>query len=155
MHRRIIVLGVLGVVSAALLVGTQLASARTDARGAEAAQTCGLGKNGNIQHVIYLQFDNTHFKRDNPNVPSDLEQMPNLLNFIAAQRHAAHERPHRPDLAHGDRHPHVADGRLSRPDGPARVQQLPLLHDYRRQQDRRLVRLLDGAALRSGRPVPA
>src|SRR5207244_9943187 len=36
----------------------------------------------NIQHVIYIQFDNTHFTRDNPNVPSDLEQMPNLLNFI-------------------------------------------------------------------------
>ena len=38
--------------------------------------------NGDIKHVIYIQFDNTHFKRDNPNVPSDLEQMPNLLNFI-------------------------------------------------------------------------
>src|SRR5712692_7214362 len=37
---------------------------------------------GNIKHVIYIQFDNTHFTRDNPNVPSDLEQMPNLLNFI-------------------------------------------------------------------------
>jgi hypothetical protein len=35
-----------------------------------------------IQHVIYVQFDNTHFRRDNPNVPSDLEQMPHLLNFI-------------------------------------------------------------------------
>jgi len=37
---------------------------------------------GQIQHVIYIQFDNTHFTRDNPNIPSDLEQMPNLLNFI-------------------------------------------------------------------------
>jgi hypothetical protein len=37
---------------------------------------------GNIQHVISIQFDNTHFTRDNPNVPSDLEQMPHLLNFI-------------------------------------------------------------------------
>src|SRR5579885_3913915 len=37
---------------------------------------------GNIQHVISIQFDNTHFTRDNPNIPSDLEQMPNLLNFI-------------------------------------------------------------------------
>src|SRR6266487_3413434 len=37
---------------------------------------------GDIKHVIYLQFDNTHFLRDNPNVPSDLEQMPHLLNFI-------------------------------------------------------------------------
>src|SRR5947209_17882172 len=35
-----------------------------------------------IKHVIYLQFDNVHLTRDNPNVPSDLEQMPNLLNFI-------------------------------------------------------------------------
>jgi len=37
---------------------------------------------GRIKHVIYVQFDNTHFLRDNPNVPSDLEQMPHLLNFI-------------------------------------------------------------------------
>jgi hypothetical protein len=37
---------------------------------------------GDIQHVIYIQFDNTHLLRDNPNVPSDLQQMPQLLNFI-------------------------------------------------------------------------
>ena len=37
---------------------------------------------GNVKHVIYVQFDNTHFTRDNPNVPSDLEQMPHLLNFM-------------------------------------------------------------------------
>jgi hypothetical protein len=37
---------------------------------------------GKIQHVVYITFDNTHFTRDNPNVPSDLEQMPSLLNFI-------------------------------------------------------------------------
>src|SRR6267378_2519353 len=37
---------------------------------------------GDIQHVIAVTFDNTHFTRDNPNVPSDLEQMPHLLNFI-------------------------------------------------------------------------
>ncbi|HTO10715.1 MAG TPA: hypothetical protein VMQ51_04025 [Candidatus Binatia bacterium] len=35
-----------------------------------------------VEHVVYIQFDNTHFRRDNPNVPSDLEQMPSLLNFI-------------------------------------------------------------------------
>jgi hypothetical protein len=39
---------------------------------------------GQIQHVIFIQFDNVHFTRDNPNVPSDLEQMPNLLNFITS-----------------------------------------------------------------------
>jgi hypothetical protein len=40
---------------------------------------------GKIQHVIYIQFDNVHFTRDNPNVPSDLEQMPNLLHFITGK----------------------------------------------------------------------
>jgi hypothetical protein len=50
---------------------------------AQAENGCQLkSAKGNIQHVIYVQFDNTHFTRDNPNVPSDLEQMPNLLNFI-------------------------------------------------------------------------
>ena len=44
------------------------------------ASACTLG-NG-IKHVVYLQFDNTHFVRDNANVPSDLEQMPNLFNFM-------------------------------------------------------------------------
>ena len=42
--------------------------------------TCQLG-NG-VKHVISLVFDNVHFARDNPNVPSDLEQMPHLLNFL-------------------------------------------------------------------------
>jgi hypothetical protein len=37
---------------------------------------------GRIKHVVYLQFDNVHLRRDNPNVPSDLEQIPNLLNFL-------------------------------------------------------------------------
>ena len=35
-----------------------------------------------VKHVISLVFDNVHFSRDNPNVPSDLEQMPHLLNFL-------------------------------------------------------------------------
>jgi hypothetical protein len=47
---------------------------------APTATGCQLG-NG-IKHVIELTFDNVHFFRDNPNVPSDLELMPNLLNFI-------------------------------------------------------------------------
>src|SRR5580704_15229608 len=40
------------------------------------------GPGGRVQHVIYIQFDNLHLARDNPNVPSDLEQMPALLNFM-------------------------------------------------------------------------
>src|SRR5437870_5452803 len=39
---------------------------------------------GQVKHVIYLVFDNTHFMRDDPNVPSDLEQMPHLLNFLTS-----------------------------------------------------------------------
>lgn len=37
---------------------------------------------GAIQHIVQIQFDNVHFRRDNPYVPSDLEQIPNLLNFL-------------------------------------------------------------------------
>src|SRR6516162_9723626 len=48
-----------------------------------AAASCALGASGSaVKHVIYIQFDNVHYTRDQPNVPSDLEQMPNLLNFI-------------------------------------------------------------------------
>ncbi|MBV9705037.1 MAG: hypothetical protein JO163_20130 [Methylobacteriaceae bacterium] len=55
----------------------------TAASQAEAA--CSLkSAGGKIKHVIYLNFDNVHFARDNPNVPSDVEQMPNLLKFILA-----------------------------------------------------------------------
>ena len=47
---------------------------------AVATTNCNLG-NG-IQHVVYIQFDNVHLSRDNPNVPSDLEQMHNLYDFL-------------------------------------------------------------------------
>jgi len=70
------------------LAGTSLAA---PASGAQAAQhaaaavpadpsSCHLG-NG-VKHVVMITFDNVHYFRDNPNVPSDLELMPNLLNFI-------------------------------------------------------------------------
>jgi hypothetical protein len=50
---------------------------------ASAQGQCSLNSpSGKIKHVVYIEFDNVHFTRDNPNVPSDLEQMPNLLNFI-------------------------------------------------------------------------
>lgn len=55
----------------------------TPAGGNSPSGSCVLhSAHGDIQHVIYVQFDNVHFTRDNPNVPSDLEQMPHLLNFI-------------------------------------------------------------------------
>jgi hypothetical protein len=50
---------------------------------ASAHAQCQLNSpSGKIKHVVYVEFDNVHFTRDNPNVPSDFEQMPNLLNFI-------------------------------------------------------------------------
>jgi hypothetical protein len=55
-------------------------SARTATLAGDTASTCRLG-NG-VKHVVELTFDNVHYFRDNPNVPSDLEQMPNLLNFF-------------------------------------------------------------------------
>ncbi|HEY2228907.1 MAG TPA: hypothetical protein VGI22_14435 [Xanthobacteraceae bacterium] len=50
---------------------------------ANAAGGCQLQSHGSaVKHVVYIQFDNVHLRRDNPNVPSDLEQMPNLLHFM-------------------------------------------------------------------------
>src|SRR6266853_3383835 len=64
-------------------VGLPPAHSQTTVHAMPASSGCLLNSaKGNIQHVIYVQFDNTHFTRDNPNVPSDLEQMPNLLNFM-------------------------------------------------------------------------
>jgi len=58
-----------------------------------------LGPDKSIKHVIYIQFDNTHLTRDNPRVPSDLQQMPNLLNFIEGNgTMVTHE--HTPLIAH-------------------------------------------------------
>ncbi|HLQ62086.1 MAG TPA: hypothetical protein VK131_09495 [Candidatus Acidoferrales bacterium] len=65
--------------------------------GASAAGGCRLG-NG-IQHVVYLVFDNVHLQRDDPNVPSDLEQMPNLYGFLR-QNGALLAGNHTPLIAH-------------------------------------------------------
>jgi hypothetical protein len=50
---------------------------------AQSNDSCHLGSTQRaIKHVIYIQFDNVHLRRDNPNVPSDLQQMPHLYNFL-------------------------------------------------------------------------
>ncbi len=49
-----------------------------------ADKPAGCQLSGPVKHVIYLVFDNTHFMPDRPNVPSDLEQMPHLLNFLTS-----------------------------------------------------------------------
>ncbi len=74
------------VLVAALTLGWQVAAvpatqaAEEQPRAPEAPASCKLG-NG-VQHVVNVVFDNVHLNRDNPNVPSDLQFMPNLLNFI-------------------------------------------------------------------------
>ena len=68
-------LSVAGAASAGLASAGHPASARDDSSG-----NCHLSHG--IKHVISIQFDNVHFFRDNPNVPSDLELMPNLRHFI-------------------------------------------------------------------------
>ena len=88
------------------LGGWAVASASASQAGAagraatpDAARTCTLGPGGSIKHVIYIQFDNVHYSRDNRNVPSDLQQMPNLLKFITGSGTLiTHE--HTPLIAH-------------------------------------------------------
>jgi len=67
------------------VAGTSLAAPHTAAANAKTAAkdvtaSCDLGYG--VKHVVDITFDNVHYFRDNPNVPSDLELMPNLLNFI-------------------------------------------------------------------------
>lgn len=51
------------------------------------------------KHVIYIQFDNQHLSRDNPNVPSDLEQVPALKNFLSGNG-ALLSNEHTPLISH-------------------------------------------------------
>src|SRR5215472_5764960 len=70
-----------------------------------AAGACQLNSpRGKIKHVVTIIFDNTHFMRDPARdgstlVPSDLEQMPHLLNFIK-QNGALLSNHHTPLIAH-------------------------------------------------------
>ncbi len=59
------------------------ASAATSQSQPAAATGCHLASpTGQVDHIVNLVFDNVHFTRDNPHVPSDLEQMPHLLHFL-------------------------------------------------------------------------
>src|SRR6187401_1105251 len=71
---------VVAAVAAAAALGLSAQTARAAKPAAAPTSNCTFA-NG-IKHVIQIQFDNTHFLRDRANVPSDLEQMPHLLNFI-------------------------------------------------------------------------
>ena len=80
------VTGCASLLSALALAGATPGLAATGQPLARAAQHdatgngCHLG-NG-VKHVVEIGFDNVHYFRDNPNVPSDLQMMPNLLHFF-------------------------------------------------------------------------
>jgi hypothetical protein len=76
----------------------RVSGSRTNTANASTApKACRLGHG--VKHVIDLTFDNVHFFRDNPNVPSDLELMPNLLNFFE-QNGTMMSNSHTPLIAH-------------------------------------------------------
>jgi hypothetical protein len=87
--------GVIGMTLVAGAVGGPPAAVATNSPAN--ASECQLA-NG-IKHVIELGFDNVHYYRDNPNVPSDMEMMPNLLNFIE-QNGTLLSNNHTPLIAH-------------------------------------------------------
>jgi hypothetical protein len=76
-------LGTLGLAGTSMAAtGAAASPAKTAAATAAADASCHLG-NG-VKHVVTLMFDNVHYFRDNPNVPSDLQMMPNLLDFFTS-----------------------------------------------------------------------
>ena len=133
------------------LAGTSMAATGAAAKAAKPAaaadtSSCRLG-NG-VKHVVEITFDNVHYFRDNPNVPSDLELMPNLLNFFTGNGTFLSNN-HTPLIAH------TADDILTtlhrpvrRPARHADLQQLPGLQRRRDHRPGRLVRLLDRPGLR-------
>src|SRR5579862_2387944 len=93
-----LVLAVVAALAAAVVASSPAVAGPLSAKGASTTTTsCQLG-NG-IQHVVEIVFDNVHFARDNPNVPSDLEQMPHLLNFLE-QNGTVFSNSHTPLIAH-------------------------------------------------------
>src|SRR4051795_10956020 len=97
-RRGLLLLGLLVAVTVAV-AAVAAASKPADARPAQAAAppSCNLGHG--VSHVINIVFDNVHFLRDNPNVPSDLEQMPTLLRFLQSNG-SVFSNVHTPLIAH-------------------------------------------------------
>lgn len=85
--------------SVAATVAATLGAVRPGVAHASPPSCVLAGPAGPVSHVVSLVFDNVHFTRDNPNVPSDLEQMPNLLSFLE-QNGALLSNEHTPLIAH-------------------------------------------------------
>ena len=93
-------LAALSVVAATAGTAAAVTATASAAAPSKPVSGCQLGTPSTpVKHVISLQFDNVHFTRDNPNVPSDLEQMPHLLNFLESQG-TLDDNHHTPLIAH-------------------------------------------------------
>ena len=90
-------LGTLGLAGTSMAATGAAASAAKPAA-ATAGTSCHLG-NG-VKHVVTLVFDNVHFFRDNPNVPSDLEHDAEPAELLREQRHVPVQQPHAAHRAH-------------------------------------------------------
>jgi hypothetical protein len=125
--KKLTAVAMLAAAGISVLVAVQVAGAKGPKHAAQ--PPCHLGKG--VKHVVNLVFDNVHFSRDNPNVPSDLEQMPHLLNFLK-QNGTVFSNSHTPLIAHtandslaiytglyGDRHgqPLTNSYKVYNPDG--------------------------------------
>jgi hypothetical protein len=75
-------LGTLGLAGTSMAATGAAASAASAAKTADTASTSSCHLGNGVKHVVNIVFDNVHYFRDNPNVPSDLQLLPNLLNFI-------------------------------------------------------------------------
>ena len=115
------------------------------AAAAHAPGGCHLG-NG-VKHVIEISFDNVHFFRDNPNVPSDLQMMPHLLHFLEDNGTVASNN-HTPLIAHtGDDLLTTFTGLYGDRQGMPISNSLPDLQPRRHHRPGRLVRVLDRPGL--------
>jgi hypothetical protein len=72
-------------VACAVAAATAVTAVSSGGQSASPAATgCQLSPSGQIKHVVNIVFDNTHYIRDRSSVPSDLEQMPHLLDFLTS-----------------------------------------------------------------------
>ena len=71
-----------GVVIAAPAAAARTTVPTTGFTSAHTGSTAPCSLANGITHVVQIMFDNVHLTRDNPQVPSDLQQMPALYHFI-------------------------------------------------------------------------
>lgn len=128
---RIISAALAAAASLALVAPVSSAAAEPPGRDGQGTVAAGCHLGNGVKHVVSLVFDNVHLARDNPDVPSDLEQMPHLMSFLQGNG-TLMSNVHTPLIAHtaddslsiytglyGDRHgqPVTNSYRTYNPDG--------------------------------------